>query len=171
MESPKNSTTTFCVDKMDVVGFVYDTTQVLKQDSPWTMTTIPDASGDSCVITVTGDLSDVTAIPDYFDVWQNTSKKEQTGSSQKNQSEENDPILPLNRIDIAWLTDDHDCDTCGSNYAEGAEVFLDGKCILSLKPNAYCFDSDDYPSDEVYIRLLETLGYTVNFTRLGNEDY
>ena len=90
-------------------------------------------------------------------------------SGKENQDRENEQPQKKPVLDFEWMTDEYDCDTCGSNYAEGAKVFLDGKCIVSCEPTAYCFDSDDYPEADIYIRTLEALGYEVNFTRLGNE--
>ena len=62
---------------------------------------------------------------------------------------------------IEWLTDDHDCETCGSSWAEGAIVRLNGEVILNMSPCAYCYDSTSYSSDQVYRAILEHLGYAI----------
>ena len=66
------------------------------------------------------------------------------------------------RIEIEWLFDSNDCDQCGGGWATGARVTLDGQPLLELIPVADCFGSEsDWATDEVYKRILETLGYTV----------
>jgi len=64
-------------------------------------------------------------------------------------------------IKIEWLSDDHDCETCGSTYADGALVWLDGDLILELSPSAYCYDSTHYDEADVYRHILEKLGYEI----------
>ena len=72
-------------------------------------------------------------------------------------------------IEIDWKTDEYECDTCGYCFADGAVVYLNGKVILDLTPHASCYDGDDYPSNEVYLRILDHLGYKVDFLTLGDE--
>lgn len=69
-----------------------------------------------------------------------------------------------NTIEIQWLTDENDCDTCGPCYAEGAKVLLNGEPLLDLIPAAACFNGDDYSSSEVFLRILGELGYEVDFS-------
>jgi len=64
-------------------------------------------------------------------------------------------------IAIEWLSDDHDCETCGSSWAEGAVVKLNGEVILNLSPCAHCYDSTSYSQDQVYRAILDHLGYAV----------
>lgn len=68
---------------------------------------------------------------------------------------------PSKKIKIQWIVDDYDCETCGSSSAEGAIVTLDGKEILKLEPLAHCYNSVEFTPEEVYRKLLETLGYEV----------
>ena len=65
------------------------------------------------------------------------------------------------RIKIEWLSDDCDCETCGSSWAEGAIVYMDGQEILTLEPHAACFDGSSWTQAEVYSEILKGLGYTV----------
>lgn len=66
----------------------------------------------------------------------------------------------LKGLEIRWLTDDHDCETCGSAWAEGAEVYFNGELILSLIPIAACYDGASYSSDDVYRAIFAHLGFT-----------
>lgn len=67
----------------------------------------------------------------------------------------------MSNILIKWLWDEHDCETCGWSASDGAEVYIDDKPILALKPVAYCFDNTNYSRDDVYRAILEHLGHTV----------
>lgn len=68
----------------------------------------------------------------------------------------------VSTIKIEWLTDSYDnCETCGSSWAEGARVFVDGALALDLEPSAHCFGGAHYDQSDVYERLLRHLGHTV----------
>jgi hypothetical protein len=61
-------------------------------------------------------------------------------------------------IRITWMTDEHECDDCGSSYASGAVVEIEGHEPLDLKPSAYCYDGDSYSRLEVYKAILAAFG-------------
>jgi hypothetical protein len=67
----------------------------------------------------------------------------------------------MSGIHIQWLGDFHDCETCGSTYASGARITIDGAVALEFIPVAHCFNGADYGQDDVYRALLEHLGHTV----------
>lgn len=64
-------------------------------------------------------------------------------------------------IHIEWLDDTHDCETCGSSWAEGARVYIDGQLALDLEPCAHCYSGASYQEGDVYRRILAHLGYSV----------
>jgi hypothetical protein len=64
-------------------------------------------------------------------------------------------------ITIDWLNDEHDCETCGGSYAEGARVLIDKKIAFTLEPVAHCFNGVSYSEWQVYHRLLQHFGYDV----------
>jgi hypothetical protein len=64
-------------------------------------------------------------------------------------------------IKIKRVTDWTDCETCGSSYAEGAVIYIDGKEALDLAPVAHCFGGTNYDEDAILKTLLEHLGYEV----------
>lgn len=64
-------------------------------------------------------------------------------------------------LKIERLCDESDCDTCGSNYAEGARVTLDGELLAELTPVASCFGGAHWDRADVYRLIIETLGYKV----------
>jgi hypothetical protein len=66
-------------------------------------------------------------------------------------------------IKIKWLYDDHDCETCGSSYAEGAVININGKEI-ELEPLAHCFGGTTYDERKVFETILKELGYTVEYS-------
>jgi len=65
------------------------------------------------------------------------------------------------QLHIKWLEDYHDCDTCGGNWATGAEVTLNGEVLLNKVPKAHCFGGEHYTSDEIYLSILDKLEYKV----------
>ena len=65
------------------------------------------------------------------------------------------------KIEIEWISDDTDCETCGSSYAEGAVVKFDDEVVIDMTPCAACYDSTSYTSEEVYAAVLEKLGHEV----------
>lgn len=69
----------------------------------------------------------------------------------------------MTTIRIETLHDDHECETCGHSYSEGANVYFDDVLTLELVPHAYCYDGDHYPEDVVLRRVIEALGHTVSF--------
>jgi len=64
------------------------------------------------------------------------------------------------KIKIKWLLDQHDCETCGSSYATGAQVQV-GDTSLLFEPSASCFVDDSWTEVQVYEKILEHLGYTL----------
>ena len=64
-------------------------------------------------------------------------------------------------IKIEWTSDYSECDTCGFNYSDGANVWLDDKLVLELVPVAGCYDGDHWDQRQVYRLILDALGYTV----------
>lgn len=65
-------------------------------------------------------------------------------------------------LDIEWMTDEHDCETCGSSWAEGAVVRLGDGVIVELRPHAACYDGASHDSAEVYRAILTSLGFSVS---------
>ena len=63
-------------------------------------------------------------------------------------------------INIKWIYDEHDCETCGYTAAEGAIVT--GDVALHLEPVAHCYNSSHYGPAEVYRAIIEALGHPIN---------
>ena len=68
-------------------------------------------------------------------------------------------------MQIEWLSDEHECDTCGFNYAEGARVtvieYPEPRLMFELKPVASCYDGDSWSRDQVYLGILEAMGHEI----------
>jgi hypothetical protein len=62
---------------------------------------------------------------------------------------------------IELLSASCECETCGTSWAEGAKVFLNGELILDLEPYAHCYEPTSHSPEEVYKKILEHLGYTI----------
>jgi hypothetical protein len=65
------------------------------------------------------------------------------------------------KIEIEWLVDEHDCETCGSNWAQGAKVGFEDGTAIEMIPNAYCCGTEHYDNDEVYKAIIKKLGHEI----------
>ena len=65
-------------------------------------------------------------------------------------------------INIEWLSDEYECETCGTTYAEGAHVVLPDGTELHLTPTAHCYACTSYGPEAVYAAIFKALGYTLN---------
>jgi len=80
-------------------------------------------------------------------------------------------------IKITTDTDMCACETCGSSYAEGGFVEIDGEKIIDLPAFASCSGGDNYSADELLVLALHKLGHTVivdddiYFIPCHNDDY
>lgn len=68
-------------------------------------------------------------------------------------------------IQIEWLHDEHECETCGYAYAEGARVHIMRNAawdhLFTLEPHAFCYDGDHWDRDKIYLEILKTLGHEI----------
>lgn len=62
-------------------------------------------------------------------------------------------------INIKWLEDEHDCDTCGFSYSQGAIVT--GDVEIEHIPVAHCFNSKHWDREEIYLEIINKLGYKI----------
>lgn len=58
---------------------------------------------------------------------------------------------------IERLYDNHDCEICGSSYAEGYVIYNGGDEILRREPIASCYDSSSYDNPLLDILLIENI--------------
>lgn len=67
------------------------------------------------------------------------------------------------KLNITYTSDEHECDDCGSSYAQGAIVRLDDHAepFLELIPVAHCFGGTHYEDENIYKDILMKLGYEV----------
>ena len=68
------------------------------------------------------------------------------------------------KIRIEITDDDYDCETCGSAYATGAKIYVDGILSLNLVPKAHCYNGISYDQNEIMRRALEMVGIELEQT-------
>lgn len=73
------------------------------------------------------------------------------------------------KITIQWLFDNHNCETCGSDYAAGALIKMGDKRIM-LNPVAHCFDGDNWETEDVFAEILRELGHEFEIVEGGNDE-
>lgn len=66
-------------------------------------------------------------------------------------------------IRIERLSDEHDCETCGTSWADGANVYIDDELALELEPCAACFDGDHFTDEDVLHRIFRHFWHTVEY--------
>ncbi len=66
------------------------------------------------------------------------------------------------KIEITTDSDEHECDCCGTTYAQGGTVVVDGVEILSRPALAYCTGSDDWNQSELLVMALHKMGHKVS---------
>lgn len=69
------------------------------------------------------------------------------------------------RLKIHHDYDDYDCDTCGSNFATGYILEIDGVEYSDIAASAGCFDSPSYHSLDVILYLLDI--YNISYKLEG----
>lgn len=67
----------------------------------------------------------------------------------------------MKRIEIETSSDVYECETCGSSWAEGGVVFVDGKEILRREPLAYCYGASSYSESDLLVMALKKLDIEV----------
>ena len=65
-------------------------------------------------------------------------------------------------IIIEPLEDTWECDDCGTDYAIGAKVFIDGVQVIDLVPIAHCYDGVSYDDEYIYNAIINHLNLPIN---------
>lgn len=63
----------------------------------------------------------------------------------------------MNKLKIEWLYDEYDCETCGTNWADGANVYYGKELVLSFEPVAHCYSGNNYTEEFIYKKIIEWL--------------
>ena len=64
-------------------------------------------------------------------------------------------------IEITTMCDTHECETCGSSWADGGIVYVDSKEVLRREPSAYCYDTPSFSESDLLVMALKKLGIEV----------
>ena len=69
-----------------------------------------------------------------------------------------------NKIKVIQTVDHHDCETCGSSYAEGGRIYINEELVYELKPYASCYDNSIYISyEDLMQKAFELIGYEMEY--------
>ena len=69
----------------------------------------------------------------------------------------------MSKIVVTELQDSHECETCGTSYATGYSITVDGRVMVDLQPVAACYDANHYTLADALMELVEQYGHTVEF--------
>lgn len=62
------------------------------------------------------------------------------------------------KIELILLSDEWECEDCGTSFANGYVIKKDGVVVVERYPRAYCYDSDDYDGEQQLRDLCELFG-------------
>jgi len=65
------------------------------------------------------------------------------------------------KYEIKTIHDDYDCETCGASYAEGYQIYRDGKLVHEMKPVAHCYGGESFTVEDWAIWIIRDLGHDV----------
>jgi hypothetical protein len=65
-------------------------------------------------------------------------------------------------IRIAETSDSYSCETCGSSWATGFNIYFDNVLTVVMKPVAHCMGGDDFTIEDALKAALEELGHTLS---------
>jgi hypothetical protein len=65
------------------------------------------------------------------------------------------------RIEIDTNSDTWDCETCGTDWAEGGRVIVDGKLTLEADAVAHCYNGTHYSEMDLLVMALHKKGISV----------
>lgn len=87
----------------------------------------------------------------------------------------------MKNIKITHISDSMGCETCGSSYASGYRIEIDGELVVDKTPSAHCYDGVDYSephsafedlSNVLAERLMSTYPENIVYTTfMGGLDY
>lgn len=63
----------------------------------------------------------------------------------------------MKTIHVEGLSDSHDCETCGSDFASGYVISVDGAIVVDKTPFAACYDGTNYEANGYWMEILELL--------------
>jgi hypothetical protein len=65
------------------------------------------------------------------------------------------------KIEVTTDYDSTECEACGTSYADGGTVTIDGVEVLSLPAHAHCYGGDDNSPHQLIIKALIAAGHEV----------
>lgn len=63
------------------------------------------------------------------------------------------------KVKVKYTFDEHDCETCGSSWADGADIYFDDELVYQFVPIAHCYNGQSMDRDDVLKIVLEHLGH------------
>jgi len=74
----------------------------------------------------------------------------------------------MKELHVVRLTDSYSCETCGSSYAEGYRIILDGVLQVDRTPAAHCYDGTTYYETDLLKDICKV--FNANYTEEYKEE-
>lgn len=68
------------------------------------------------------------------------------------------------KVELDARYDEYDCETCGTSYAEGFFVMIDGEPFGDYSPCAHCHSGQSYFLQDVLTDVMEHLGHELKIS-------
>jgi hypothetical protein len=75
------------------------------------------------------------------------------------------------KIEIFTIEDQHECETCGSSWADGGLIKIDGREVFRFEPVANCFDGHSLSPDDLLAIALHKAGIEVYIEDVHNLEW
>lgn len=62
---------------------------------------------------------------------------------------------------IEFLSDYHDCETCGYSYDSGYVLYKNDEVLIDKTPHAHCYDGTNYEEHNPYKDILEYMSVQI----------
>lgn len=64
-------------------------------------------------------------------------------------------------IRVVETSDSFDCETCGSSWATGYNIYFDDVLSIAMKPIAHCYGGDHFTIEDALQEIIKELGHTL----------
>lgn len=67
----------------------------------------------------------------------------------------------MSQFEIKLLDDVHECETCGTTFADGYLIFHEGNLVSEKQPVAHCLSVVNHDREDALIEIINMLGHHV----------
>lgn len=65
------------------------------------------------------------------------------------------------KFEIVTDEDTSECELCGTDWAQGGKVYVDGELIIDAPAHAHCYSGSSWDAHDLLVMALRKLGHEV----------